>query len=87
VTVGDRAPAVSGTPRSRFGAVVSAASPRTPRTPTDVVLRMPGSGATVDALAASLPALIGAEAAMHAAKASPSKASHPKANEKKGKPA
>jgi hypothetical protein len=85
VTVGDRAPAVSGTPRSRFGAVLGAPSPRTP---TDVVLRMPASGAVIDALAASLPALVAGAAAAHQPKASPSKpGSHAKANEKKGKPA
>jgi hypothetical protein len=60
VTIGDRAASVSGTPRSRIGAVVATASPPAPRTTTDVVLRLPASGPTdafIDELATSLPAL------------------------------
>ena len=74
VTVGDRASVVSGTPRSRIGAVVAAQSPRTP---TDVVLRMPASGPTdalIDELCASLPALV-----------SGPQADDPKARQKKEK--
>jgi hypothetical protein len=80
VTVGDRASAVSGTPRSRIGAVVTAPSPRTPRTPTDVVLRMPASGppdALIDELAASLTALVSGPQAQDA------KANDPRARQKK----
>jgi hypothetical protein len=74
VTVGDRASVVSGTPRSRIGAVVAAPSPRTP---TDVVLRIPAgrpTDALIDELCASLPALV-----------SPPPADDPKARQKKEK--
>jgi hypothetical protein len=74
VTVGDRASVVSGTPRSRIGAVVAAQSPRTP---TDVVLRIPASGpmdALIDELCASLPALVSSR-----------QADDPKARQKKEK--
>ena len=74
VMVGDHASAVSGTPRSRIGAVVAAQSPRTP---TDVVLRIPASGpmdALIDELCASLPALV-----------SSPPANDPKARQKKEK--
>ena len=59
VTVGERVPIVSGTPRSRMGAAALPAG-RPPRTGTDVVLRAPAGGsidALIDELAASLPAL------------------------------
>ena len=68
VTVGGRPSPVSGTPRSRVGAVLAngAGDPaaRSPRAPTDVVLRVGAGGATdafVDELAASLSALAGGE--------------------------
>jgi len=68
ITVG-RAAAVSGTPRSRVGAVLVAAGPRPQKVPADVLLRVP-AGADADAdtdtdtmideLAASLGALAAA---------------------------
>jgi hypothetical protein len=66
VTVGGRPSPVSGTPRSRIGAVLANgdAAARSPRAATDVVLRMGAGGATdelLGELAASLSALVGGE--------------------------
>jgi hypothetical protein len=59
LAVGGRGRVVSGTPRSRVGAVLEAPPPRSQRAPTDVVLRMPAgpTNALIDELAASLSAL------------------------------
>jgi hypothetical protein len=81
LTVGTSSPRLSGTPRSRVGAVLTAAPPPAkrgkngkssktskeapPRVPADVMLSVPPSGsweAVLDELAASLPALGGADA-------------------------
>jgi hypothetical protein len=62
VAVGPRAVAVSGTPRSRVGAVLATASGRAQKTNADVVLRVPADGsvdAIIDELAANLAALAG----------------------------
>ena len=66
LAVGGRPAAISGTPRSRVGAVLAAATPRSPRIPADVLLRLPATGpadAVIDELAASLPSLVAAAAA------------------------
>jgi hypothetical protein len=62
IGVGARAAAVSGTPRSRVGAVLPDPAARPQKTPADVLLRVPAGGsadATIDDLAAGLAALAG----------------------------
>jgi hypothetical protein len=61
VAVGGHSPAISGTPRSRVGAVLDAPPSRTGRSPADVLLRIKqgASDAVIDDLAASLAALAG----------------------------
>jgi hypothetical protein len=68
LTVGGRPAPISGTPRSRVGAVLgaSAATSRSPRIPADVLLRLPAAGppdAVIDELAASVASLAAAAAA------------------------
>jgi hypothetical protein len=56
------APVISGTPRSRVGAILASPSSRAPRVPADVILKLPARGSTdalIDELAANLPALAG----------------------------
>jgi hypothetical protein len=60
VAVGPRGAAVSGTPRSRVGAVLAASPARAQKTNADVVLRVAAdasAGAIIDELAANLAAL------------------------------
>jgi len=62
VAVGGGAPMISGTPRSRVGAILASPSSRAPRVSADVMLKLPARGSTdalIDELAANLPALAG----------------------------
>jgi hypothetical protein len=63
LVVGGRGPAISGTPRSRVGAVLGAPPAGSQRLAADVMLRLPdgaAAGAIIDELAAGLTALAGA---------------------------
>jgi hypothetical protein len=60
IAVGARAASVSGTPRSRVGALLTAARPQ--KTPADVLLCVPAGespDAAIDELATGLPSLAG----------------------------
>jgi hypothetical protein len=60
IAVGGRGPVVSGTPRSRVGALLAGSPPKAPRAPADILLRIPEGGpndALIDELAASLATL------------------------------
>lgn len=60
IGVGARGATVSGTPRSRVGAILTAPPPRQQRTPADVLLSVPTGGspdALIDELCASLASL------------------------------